>query len=396
MGYPVAAYRTNGRTERTSGGRGGYQKPPTPANDNVRIPKPANDNWRPFPKPKPPPVLPFGKKVPRGVLEVARRSRPIAKLLGRGVPVVGTAMLVYDIGNFAIRWTPNILAVWFWQVLRDCGIPGYAYAGMSLPCGTEAGDPQSGPYGRPMPQGANIVNFMQPLFKRDFYGDWMFRPSKELRRRSWMYPGLRRMPMPNVLPRHNPRKQPDYVPAADPFIIPMTEPLLPTPQPLPRAVQSPATAAEGDWSDAGNSLNPRPSGRPRPYHPHKRPKPREKEKKSRVRQGFAIALKGGYAATEMKDAVEALVDGVWTPFGKLPPAFPQWVLDKLPKDATTLDKIKLAVRYWGELDPSQAVVNLGANQLIDVAVGVPQGKLTDFANQHGFVHGPLAFDGLKI
>ena len=149
--------------------------------------------------------------------------------------------------------------------------------------------------------------------------------------------------MPNVLPRHNPRKQPDYVPAVDPFIIPMTEPLLPTPQPLPRAVQSPATAAEGDWSDAGNSLYPRPSGRPQPYHPHKRPKPREKEKKSRLRQGFAIALKGGYAATEMKDAVEALVDGVWTPFGTLPPAFPKWVLDKLPKDASVLDKIKLAV-----------------------------------------------------
>lgn len=396
MGYPVAAYRTNGNTERRTGGRGGYQKPPTPANDNVRLPKPANDNWRPFPKPKPPPVSPFGKRVPRGVLEVARRSRPIAKLLGRGVPVVGTAMLLYDVGNFAIRWTPNILAIWFWEVLRDCGRPGFSYTAQSVPCHLEVSDHLSGPYGRPMPLGANIINFMQPQFRKDVYGYWVFKPAKEVRRRSWMYPGLRRMPMPNVLPRHNPRKQSDYVPAADPFIIPMTEPLLPTPQPLPRGVKPPATAAEGDWSQSGYEFNPAPSARPKPYLRHRRPPPREKEKKSRVRQGFAIALKGGYVATEMKDAVEALVDGVWTPFGTLPPAFPKWVVDKLPKDATVWDKIKLAVRYWGEVDPDLIVMNLAANQLIDVAVGVPQGKLTEFANQHGFVHGPLAFDGLKI
>ena len=98
----------------------------------------------------------------------------------------------------------------------------------------------------------------------------------------------------------------------------------------------------------------------------------------------------------MKDAVDALVDGVWTPFGTLPPAFSKELLKSLPKDASTYDKVKWAVKHWGELDPSQAVINLAANGLIDLAVGVPQGKLTDFANQHGFVHGPLAFDGLKI
>lgn len=403
MGYPVAAYRTNGNTERRKPGGGrGFQERRRPGNPSRppaytrpnQVPKPGG--WRPFPQPKPPSTAVFGKRIPKGVLTVARRSPGIARALGRGVPVVGTAMLLYDIANFAIRWTPNILAVWFWQVLRDCGIRGYSYAGMSLPCGNEAGDPQSGPYGRPIPQGANIVNFMQPLFKRDFYGDWMFRPAKELRRRSWMYPGLRRMPMPNVLPRRQPRRQPDYVPAVDPFIIPFTEPLLPTPQPLPRGVRAPSTAAQGDWSQSGYTTTPRPTARSKPYHPHRRPRPREKEKKSKVRQGFAIALKGAYVATELKDAVEALTDGVWTPFGTLPPAFPKWVLDKLPKDATVFDKMKLAVRYWGELDPSQAAINLGANHVIDLAVGVPQGALTQFANQHGFVHGPLAFDGLKI
>lgn len=404
MGYPVAAYRTNGNTERRKPGGGrGFQERRRPGNPSRppaytrpnQVPKPGG--WRPFPQPKPPSTSVFGKRVPKGVLTVARRSRPIAKLLTRGVPVVGTAMLLYDIGDFALRWTPGVLAVWFWEVVSSCGRMGYSYTAQSTTCSATIGDPYSpGPYGRPMPLGANLITFMQPQFTQNVYGEWNFKQARTMRRRSWMYPGLRRMPQPNVLPRYKPRTQPDYRPAVDPFIIPMTEPLLPTPQPLPRGVRSPATAAEGNWSQSGNSRNPRPSGRPKPYHPHRRPKPREKEKKSRVRQGFAIALKAGYAATEMKDAVEALTDGVWTPFGTLPPAFPQWVLDKLPKDATVLDKIKLAVRYWGELDPSQAVVNLGANQLIDVAVGVPQGKLTQFANQHGFVHGPLAFDGLKI
>ena len=154
MGYPVAAYRTNGQTKRPSATGGGYQKPPAPANDNFR--PPANDNWRPFPKPKPPAISPFGKAVPRGALEVARRSRPLAKLLTRGVPVLGTAMLIYDVGDFALRWTPGLLAVWFWEVVSDCGRTGFSYTAQSTPCGNIIGDAFSpGPYGRPMPIGGS-------------------------------------------------------------------------------------------------------------------------------------------------------------------------------------------------------------------------------------------------
>ena len=68
----------------------------------------------------------------------------------------------------------------------------------------------------------------------------------------------------------------------------------------------------------------------------------------------------------------------------------------MTKDPTVLDKVKFAYRHWGEIDSAQAAINLGANGVIDLVVGVPQGALTDFANQHGFVHGPLAFDGLKL
>ena len=156
-------------------------------------------------------------------------------------------------------WMLGVLVVWFWEVVSDCGRSGYSYTAQSTPCGNIIGDAFSpGPYGRPMPIGANLVTFMQPQFTQNAFGYWEFKQAKQLRRRSWMYPGLRRMPQPNVLPRYKPRTQPDYRPAVDPFIIPMTEPLLPTPQPLPRGVRSPATAAEGNWSQSGNSRNPRP------------------------------------------------------------------------------------------------------------------------------------------
>lgn len=399
MGFPVAAYRTNGNTERRTGGRGGYQKPPTPANDNVRLPKPANDNWRPFPKPKPPIGRPFGRRLPPGALAVARRSTPLLKLATRGVPLVGTALLLYDLYELSQtfpRAMPGTYNMYGWTLTRDCGVPGRAYTGQLTNCGQVIGHFQSGPYGIPPPKSGNIINFMKPRFIQNVYKWWTFLPSQSFERTAASLPGLQRYVVPSVRPEARPVREPEWVPAVDPFVVPPWSDPLPTPSPLPRGVAPPATAAEGDWSQRGYEFNPAPSARPKPYHRHRRPPPREKEKKSRVRQGFAIALKGGYAATEMKDAVEALTDGVWTPFGKLPPAFPQWVLDKLPKDATVFDKMKLAVRYWGELDPTQAVVNLGANQVIDVAVGVPQGKLTDFANQHGFTHGPLAFDGLKI
>ena len=68
-------------------------------------------------------------------------------------------------------------------------------------------------------------------------------------------------------------------------------------------------------------------------------------------------------------------------------------MDAFLGNCAIYDKMALAVKYWGELDPSQAVINLGVNGIIDLAVGVPQGKLTEFANQHGFVHGPHPFGG---
>lgn len=399
MGYPVAAYRTNGNTERRTGGRGGYQKPPTPANDNVRLPKPANDNWRPFPKPKPQTPRPFGRRLPPGALAVARRSAPLLKLATRGVPLIGTAFLIYDLYELTRtfpRAMPGRYNLYGWTKTQDCGINGSAWIGQSNNCGQVTGASGFGPYGGSPPRNSNVLTFHQPNFTKNAYGWWNFWPAKKYVRDVLSLPGLQRYVVPSIRPGVSPVPQPSWVPAVDPFIFPpLTDPM-PTPTPLPRGVQSPATAAEGDWSQRGYEFNPAPSARPNPYLRHRRPPPREKEKKSKVRQGFVIALKGGYAATEFKDAVEALTDGVWTPFGTLPPAFPKWVLDKLPKNATVFDKMKLAVKYWGELDPSQAAINLGANHVIDLAVGVPQGALTDFANQHGFVHGPLAFDGLKI
>lgn len=391
MGYPVAAYRNVRPPEGPPSSSGGYQKPPPPANDNARVPKPANDNWRPFPKPKPP-IPPFGRKVPPGVAAIARRSPGIARFVTRGIPVFGTALLIYDLYRLVERWSPGIYAYFTWEVVKDCGRIGFAHTGQSTTCSVTIGS-HTGPNGNGVPPNANYISFMQPQYTRNVYGDWNFKQAREIRRRTISAPGFPRMPQ--VVPYQvvRTRTTTKWVPAVDPFLVPGTEPLLPTPSPLPRGVPAPSTAAEGDWSQRGYEFYPRPSPRPQPYHPHKPTPPREKEKKSRLRKGFAIVLKGGYAATEFKDAVEALVDGVKTPWGKLPPAFPEWVLAQLPKNASIYDKMALAVKYWGELDPSQAVINLGVNGIIDLAVGVPQGKLTEFANQHGFVHGPYPFGG---
>lgn len=397
MGFPVAAYRNNGNTKRASASSGGYQKPPRPANDN--IPRPANDNWRPFPKPKPPVPRPFGRRLPPGVAAVVRRSLPLGKLLARGVPLLGTALLLYDLYELSRRFPrsiPGAFNLYGWTLVTDCR-PGAAYTGqLPTDCSQVVSKKVPGPMGIPIPKNVSSFSFMEPLFTQNTFGWWEFRHARRYKRTVQSLPGLQRYVVPSIRPMPDPVPHRPWVPAVDPFVLPpLTDPL-PTPSPLPRGVPSPATWQEGDWSQTGNSPNPRPNRRPSPYHPHRRPPPKEKEKKSKVREGFSIALKGGYAATEMQDAVEALVDGVWTPWGKLPPAFSKEALRSLPAKADVFAKIKWAVQHWADLDPSQAAVNLGANGLIDLVVGVPQGALTDFANQHGFVHGPLAFDGLKL
>ena len=102
MGYPVAAYR-NVRPPKgppSSSGRRNRRevaiKNPRRPKEYSRGPQPAKDNWRPFPKPKPP-TPPFGRKVPPGVAAIARRSPGIARFVMRGIPVFGTALRIYDL-----------------------------------------------------------------------------------------------------------------------------------------------------------------------------------------------------------------------------------------------------------------------------------------------------------
>ena len=164
MGYPVAAYRNVRPPQGPPSSSGGYQKPPPPANDNARVPKPANDNWRPFPKPKPP-IPPFGRKVPPGVAAIARRSPGIARFVTRGIPVFGTALLIYDLYRLVERWSPGIYAYFTWEVVRDCGRIGFAHTGQSTTCSVTIGS-HTGPNGKGVPPNANFISFMQPQYTR--------------------------------------------------------------------------------------------------------------------------------------------------------------------------------------------------------------------------------------
>lgn len=393
MGWP-AAHRSRGHTSRADRPAAGFQKPAAPANDNFR--PPANDNWKPFHKPPPSPIAPFGKRLPPGAAAALRRSSPLLKLATRGVPVIGTALLLYDLYQLSrevFAGGPYNLEGW---TLEEFCTSGRSWTNQSGPCGVVAGAGSgTGPDGLPVPFNLSLINFRKPRYTQNVFGRWNFEQAEKWRRTSGLVQSGRRTPwiIPRTTPRHWP--EPAWVPAFDPFLVPMGRPI-PTPAPVPRdavpAVAASSGPNDGNWSESGNETGKVRRPRPKPYHRHRPPRKDEKERKSKVRKGLSLVLRGAYAATEAQDFVEALTDGVWTPFGQLPPAFPPHLLKQLGKDASMYEKSKFIYDNFEHLDLDQAMVNLAANHVIDLVVGMPQGQLTNWANQHGIVHGN-AFSG---
>ena len=198
------------------------------------------------------------------------------------------------------------------------------------------------------------------------------------RRVTGTVPASKKFPQEWYAPQKHPRPKPYFYGRVDPFAVPPGV-WQPNPEPAPRAVTrfQWSTEAEGNWSVRGY-----------PSLPPKRPvtnsyKPTEKgtkERKTKVRRGAVFALKQAYMATEAVDAIEALHDGV----GTMPSALPK---EYRAKSGKIQDKAEALYRHWDKIDVEQAVLNLAANQFLDLLVGVPQGKAQEWATERGIFLG---------
>lgn len=374
MGWP-AAHRNGG----SIGSQGAWKTPGfpggVPANDNRPYrppPAPANDNlpWRP---PPPPGGNQFGKRVGREAKQVMRRSPGIRRVL-RWFPV---AYLVYEWWHY-LNWEPI--------ATRRPNNNGWV---LELNCGPNimenigSGGATCAPatYVNVTVKPAPYMRYwwwvdrsrQHPVFPDIYVGQFQQR----WRRVSGNVPADAKYPAQS---HSQSWRVGDYwLPAVDPFFLPPGV-FQPTPAAPPRGVASrPWTdAAEGNWSDRGHESRPRPRGA---YDYNYKPTPpKTKERKTKVRRAAVFALKQAYMATEAVDAINALHDGV----GGMPSALPAQYRSKSDR---IQDKAAALYRHWDKIDVEQAVLNLAANQFLDLLVGVPQGTANQWATQHGITTG---------
>lgn len=388
MSWPAAHRSGSAKYQSAGPSKGGFQKPAPAANDNVNIPRPANDNNRNFPKSPSPPKAEFGRRIPPAALKLARRSLPAARLL-RVVPWLGWGLAAYDFYRYVAPMVSMSMASFDkskYTANLSCGGGGVRQQRAFTSCPTQL----YAPFVAPTNDGTPGTIWTWEI---DYFDKW-------LNNTDWfnMKAGVRYTRNAGVTQRAawprqatQPAVAPSHWPAVDPFVIP---PLSPTPDPIPlprNAVPSHRPRSEeGDWSERGPSRQPR--VRPAQWHVPRRPTDREVEKKGKLRSGFSIALKGGYAVMEGKDFVEALFDGVKLPGKDLPPAF-----KNTPKGLTTAEKALWMAKNWDQIDITQAILNLAANHVIDAVVGTTMSNANQFATELGIsYHNQLLSGGIRI
>lgn len=392
MGWP-AAHRSGSTTFNQGQYSGGFQNP-KPANDNIRVPSPANDNTPRLPGRDPAPPKAFGRRLPPAAKLLARRSLSFARLV-RFVPYLGWGLLAWDA----------------YQLLRDIRMASAGGIDLSMYDVTSScaggGVPQRRSWNHCDPIYAPPLSLEPGQYR--FVDTWQIDYTKEHPSFDGWYssqPGLRLQMKPD--PYYNdeigtwpginikPAPQPVPWPAVDPFIFPPLSPM-PEPKPLPRTAvpKHKPDPDEGDWSERGNSTNPRTRVRRGTAHRPQPPKKNEKERKSRVQKGASVVLAGGYAVTEGVDFIEALYDGVMTPWGHMRSALPEQFKQKSALSPQA--KAKLLYEHWDKIDLQQALFNLAANQVIDLAVGSAAGNANTFATDIGITnHQGLLTGGVKV
>lgn len=381
MGWP-AAHRNVGAIGRQGGlsipGSQRMPKPYSPRSIPGRPPSgPGNDNfpWRP----PPPNGHQFGKKgrgVDKQLRKFVRKSPAVRRM---------------------IKWNPALRWVWQWyQYINPEPVanqrPDNSGWVLKWKCkdGFDQNLKQYPGNTCPVYQPTDVRG--KPAANKRFwwrvYWDsqhpvypWIYRADyqSEWTRVSGTVPHDKKFPQEWFSPARHPVPEDYFLPRVDPFFVPPGF-AQPSVAPAPRAVSRHqwSTAAEGNWSEVG----PSPTRRPRAAQEYEYAKtpPKTKERKTKVRRAAVFALKQAYTATEAVDAINALHDGV----GGMPPALPAQYRAKSGK---IQDKAAALYRHWDKIDVEQAVLNLAANQFLDLLVGVPQGKAQEWATERGIFLG---------
>lgn len=385
MAWP-AAHRS-GSAKYQPGKGASFQRPPVPANDNIRVPAPANDNRPRFPG-RPTVPKQFGRRLPPAALQVAKRSFQAARLL-RVVPWLAWGITAYDVYSYlkrnrAVGGTEfDRTAYTRTGLCRGGGSPASRFIANC----TALFAPAEPVYNPVNP--ATIYIWKQDRNQKHgaLPGYYAWFPSEIWTRKA----GVVGKVFPRTLPQ--PDASPAHWPAVDPFVLPPFSPQ-PAPIPLPRnaVTKNLPDPYRGDWSEAGPAPGPR--VRAGTAHRIAPPGSNVKEKKSKLRAGFSLALRGAYFATEVVDFIEALYDGVYVPGYNFPPALPK---EFLARGLSPQEKARVLYENWDAIDVQQALFNLAANQLIDLAVGSSIGNANKFATDIGITnHQGLLSGGVKV
>lgn len=290
----------------------GFQRgAPVPANDNFRLPSPANDNVPSMPK------LP---RAPMGGGNLLRRTAGLGlrRVLPRLVPGLGLALTLYEL----YQWYKGLIGrnagfdtTGFHQI-NDCGGPGTIMLRMEqrYDCDAridtgfdslnsvraEAGDSGFGLFYLYYEAHGTHLYKKSTGWERDVGydqpSDPVFHEATQSRPPIWADVG------PSGQPWSLSPILPDYFPALDPDSLPIGQPA-PSPQPvpypmIPDRVSNPYRINQPDRGNTAPEAGPVTAPEPeapgaviitphgntttRVKHQYKRPKPREKERKLRV------------------------------------------------------------------------------------------------------------------
>lgn len=380
MGWP-AAHRSGGASARQGGlsspGSQRMPKPYSPRSIPGRPPSgPGNDNfpWRP----PPPNGHQFGKKG-RGVDKELRkfvRKSPAVRRLIKFNPAFRWAWQWYQFINPepVANQRPDNSG---WVEAKRCSDGfGTNLGAYSPSC------PKFSPVNVTTKPAANVRNWWRVYWDtQDSNYPYIYRGDLQSRwtRKTGNVPADKKWPHEWYAPQNHPDPQEYFLPRIDPFFVPpgFAQPSI---APAPRAVSRNqwSTASEGNWSEVG----PSPTRRPRAAQEYEYAKtpPGTKERKTKVRETAVFLLRQAYKATEAVDAIEAVHDGV----GSMPSALPK---EYQAKSGKLHDKAAALYRHWDKIDVEQAVLNLAANQVLDLVVGVSQGKAQEWATERGIFLG---------
>lgn len=341
---------------------------PVPANDNKppkRAPIPANDN-------KPP--LPGSNRLPSIPPGWSKRAwgRALARAGLRAVPIVGNALLAWEIANWLYdqMMAPSGPPMGYTPVPCTPGSGGFdGYSIFGYPCGAWA---TSGAIVLP---GVTLWEGVSPIY------EWQYDPGQAHPTQKYSVKTEWHRVAPPYAPPRKPVFLPDIIPLPG-WINPIPTPFSPQPLPVPRPVRRPdydpppnAEHHPGPRPEfrpiPGPSAAPNPGLNPRPSRPGKGTKERKVQGTGRTRGALGWLLSNYSEANDMLDALHS--------------ALP----DKLQKGNTPYEKFKDLYANPDKIDMAKAMANLINDQVSDPKMAEFFQKSQEALSQWGLQLGDL-------